>query len=65
MEDDSTSIIHKLQLLSQAVYIDTNKNFYDSDDCGELDGHICILFRKKFSRNNFCCWFYKSKVSIK
>ena len=35
MEDDSASIIRNLEVFKQAAFITANKNFEDSDDCGD------------------------------
>ena len=56
MEDDSASIIRNLEVFKQAAFITANKNFEDSDDCGDWDGHFCCkstLFGQIFSRIKF------------
>lgn len=35
VEDDSASIICNLEVFKQAAFINANKNFEDSDDCGD------------------------------
>lgn len=61
MEDDNASIIRNLEVFKQAAFINANKNFEDSDDCGDLDGHFCCestLFGQIFSRIKFYCWLW-------
>ena len=41
MECDSTTVISIMQLLKKTAIIDAIKNFNNSDDWGEWDGHIC------------------------
>ena len=56
MEDDSASIIRNLEVFKQAAFINANKNFEDSDDCGDWDGQFCCkitLFGQIFYRIKF------------
>ena len=71
MEVNSDSISHNLELLKEAVFVDSFKNCDDSYDCGKRDGHICckILYLDKFlpeqSSTTAHCFVNDSKVTVK
>ena len=62
MEHDSIPIINTLEFYEQVMFAYADKN-NDSDDCRELDGHICYtLLEEVFARTKSCCWFVKKHL---